>query len=90
MSIILAFLFIVFVLKITFGAIRLGIRIAYGFFGLFAILFVGAIIFSLVSAAISMIKALAPVIVVAGVVLLVVYLVKKNRGESNYSYNDNI
>lgn len=86
MSIILAFLFIAFVCKI----IRFGFRITTGFMGFFTILFLGLIMLSLVSVAISMLRILTPVVLVAGIVFLIVYLIKKNREEDYYSYNDNI
>ena len=90
MSIILSIIFTLFVIKFTFRIIRLGFRLTVGVAGLFTLFFVGAIILALLMAAIEMIGKLIPVIIIAGIVALVVHLVKKNREEQYYSYNDNI
>lgn len=76
-------------MKITFWAIRFAFHVATGFLGLFALIFIGAIVVALISAVISMIKTRAPVIVVAGVIFLIVALVKKSREEKVCSYIDN-
>ena len=81
MSIILSIIFMLFVIKFTFGIIRLGFRMAFGVTSLFTMFFVGAIILMLFMAAIEMIGKLMPVIIIAGVVALVVHLVKKSREE---------
>lgn len=90
MSIILSIIFTLFVLKFTFGMIRLGFRLTAGFVSLFTFFVAGAIILALFMAAVKLVWKLIPVLIIAGIVALVVYLVKKNREEQYYSYDDNI
>lgn len=89
MSIILSILFILFVIRLTFGIIKLGFHMTIGFTGFFTLLFVGAIILALLLAIVGMVGKLLPVILIVGAIALVVRLVKKSREEQYYSYNDN-